>query len=156
MSIDIISIASGFLFLFILILYLVLLPVLGYVIGMGNYDADSKLKKIKVNPKKFQLSILLALLHDVSVMILALLLFIAFFSYNILFGFVWIVFRTGEGLTLIYNEKLYWSLLNIAKQYTNARDEEKIQFLDLGNGILKKRNSNFSFGMIFWSVGTLA
>jgi len=60
---------SGFLFLFILVVYLILLPPLGYEIEIS--DSDTELQKINKNPKKFQISIGLALIHNVSVITLA-------------------------------------------------------------------------------------
>ena len=53
MNIEIAMSVSGFLFLFILILYIGILPLLGYV--MGDYDSDvmtQTLQKINKNPKK--------------------------------------------------------------------------------------------------------
>ncbi|MHA2329472.1 MAG: DUF4386 family protein, partial [Candidatus Hodarchaeales archaeon] len=93
---------------------------------------------------------------DISVIILAVLLFLAFSSYNIFLGVVWLIFRTGEGLVLIYNEKTYWKLLNMAKQYSNASNTEKTVQINSGHSIFETRNSKFSFGMILWSIGTLA
>ncbi len=150
---------SGFLFLSILILYIAILPVLGYVIGKGDYDSDvmtQTLQKINKNPIKFKVSIIVALIHDVSVITLAIMLFIVFSSYNIILGIVWTTFRIGEGLTLIYIEKSYWGLLNIAKQYSITSGADKNTLSDLARIILKTKYFGFTFGMLLWSLGTLA
>ena len=85
---------SGFLFLFILVLVLVM-ATLGYLMEKDDYDSDADLQKINKNPKKFQISIILALIHNSSVVALTILLFIAFSQYNQILGVVWTVFRIG-------------------------------------------------------------
>ena len=52
MSIEIAMSLAGFLYLFILVLYLVAMPVFGYVVEIGDYDSDAELQKIIKNPKK--------------------------------------------------------------------------------------------------------
>ena len=46
---------SGFLFLLIIVIYLIVLPALGYKAEIG--DSDAELQKINEDPKKFQISI---------------------------------------------------------------------------------------------------
>ena len=145
---------SGFLFLFILVVYLILLPALGYKIDI--VDLDAELQKINNNPKKFQISIGLALIHNVSVITLALMLFFIFSPYNIILGIVWTIFRIGEGLILIYNDKNYGGLLNIARKYSSTSGAEKTSLSDLARTITKTKSSRFAFALIFWSIGTLA
>jgi len=111
---------SGFLFLFIIFLYLILLPALGYKAEID--DSDAEIQKINDDPKKFQISIGLALIHNVLVITLTIMLFIVFGPPdNILLGIVLIIFRIGEGLILSYNDKNYWDLLNIARKYSTAK-----------------------------------
>jgi hypothetical protein len=145
---------SGFLFLLIIALYLILLPALGYKAEIG--DSDAELQRINNNPKKFQISIGLALIHNVIVITLTILLFIAFSSYNIILAIVWTIFRIGEGLILSYNDKNYWGLLNIARKYSGTSGTEKSSLSDLARTITKTKSSRFDFAMIFWSIGTLA
>lgn len=146
---------SGFLFLLILVLYLIVLPALGYKADID--DSDAELQKINDNPKKFQISIGLALLHNVIVITLTIMLFIVFgLPYNIILGIVWTICRIGEGLILSYNDKNYWGLLNIARKYSGTSGAEKTSLSDLACTITKTKNSRFDFAMIFWGIGTLA
>jgi hypothetical protein len=146
---------SGFLFLFILVLNLAM-GALGYLMEKDDYDPNSDLKKINKNPKKFKLSIVLALIEHGSVIALTILLFIAFSSYNLLLGFVWLIFRTGEGLIQFINEPNYWKLINIARQYSETSGTEKKSLSDLARSIFKTKDYRFKFAMMCWSIGTLA
>jgi len=147
-------ILSGFLFLFIIITNLA-----SERFGTKTFsdlDSDAKLQKINNGPKKFKISIVLALIEHVSIISLAVMLFIAFSPYNIILGIVWAIFRIGEGLIQIYNKKNYWGLLNIARQYSGTSGAEKNALIDLGRSILKTKNSSFTFAQILFSIGTLA
>ncbi len=146
---------SGFLFLFILVLNLVM-GVFGYLMEKDEYEPDANLKKINKNPKKFQIGITLALIEHGCVIALTILLFIAFSSYNIMLGIIWGIFRTGEGLIQFYNEPFYWKLINIAKRYSSASGAEKKTLSDSALTIFKGKNIRFKYAMICWSVGTLA
>ena len=146
---------SGFLFLFILVLNLVM-GALGYLMEKDDYDSDKDLKKINNNPKKFKIGIMLALIEHGCVIALTLLLFIAFSSYNIILGIVLIIFRTGEGLIQFYNEPFYWKLINIAKQYSSANGVEKKSLNDLARSVFKAKDHRFKYAMICWSIGTIA
>jgi hypothetical protein len=152
---EIAMIVSGFLFLLILVLYLVM-SVFGYKIGLGPYDSDAELQKINNHPNKFKIAIVLALIDHVSIIALAILLFIVFGTYSLILGVVWIVFRTGEGLGQIYNEKKYWELLNIARRYSVISGAEKKSLSDSARTILNTRDSRFIFTQFLWSIGTLA
>ena len=146
---------SGFLFLFILVLNLAM-GALGYLMEKDDYDPDSDIKKINKNPKKFKISIILALIEHGSVIALTILLFIAFSPYNLLLGFVWLIFRTGEGLIQFINEPNYWKLINIARQYSGTSGAEKDSLSDLARSIFKTKDYRFKFAMMCWSIGTLA
>ncbi|KKM15526.1 hypothetical protein LCGC14_1695170 [marine sediment metagenome] len=147
---------AGFLFLFILVLYLIVLPAFGYKVETSYSEAE--LQKINEGPKKFQLSIGLALIHNISVITLTIILFIVFGlpPYNIILGIVLLICRIGEGLILIYNDKNYWGFLNIARKYSGARGDEKNSLSDLARTINKTNSSRFKFAMILWSIGSLA
>ena len=146
---------SGFLFLFILVLNLVM-GALGYLMEKGDYDPDADLQKINKNPKRFQISIMLALIEHGSVIALTIMLFIAFSPYCIILGIVWAIFRIGEGLIQFYNEPNYWGLLNIARQYSGSSGTEKNSLSDLADTIFKTKDSRFKIAMICWSIGSLA
>jgi len=146
---------SGFLFLFILVLNLAM-GALGYLMEKDDYDPDADLQKINKNPKKFQISIVLALIEHGSVIALTIMLFIAFGPYNIILGIVWTIFRTGEGLIQYINEPNYWKLINIARKYSLTSGAEKTSLSDLARSIFKTKDTRFKFAMICWSIGTLA
>jgi len=146
---------SGFLFLLILVLNLAM-GAFGYLMEKDDYDSDADLQKINKNPRKFQISIVLALIEHGSVIALTIMLFIAFSPYNIILGVVWTAFRIGEGLIQFYNEPNYWGLLNIARQYSSTSGTEKTSLSDLARTIFKTKDSRFKIAMICWSIGTLA
>jgi len=146
---------AGFLFLFILALNIVM-GALGYLMEKDDYDSDADLQKINKDPRKFQISIKLALIEHGCVIALTIMLFIVFSQYNIILGIVWTICRTGEGLIQFYNEPNYWKLLNIARQYSGSSGAEKKSLSDLARTIFKTKDSRFKFAMILWSIGTLA
>ncbi len=124
MNIEIAMRVCGFLFLFLLVLYLPM-AAFGYKIGLGPYDSDAELQKINKHPKKLQIGIVLSLMSRGSIIALAIMLFIVFGSYSLILGIVWTISRIGEGLGQFYNEKKYWGLLNIARQYSGTSGAEK-------------------------------
>jgi hypothetical protein len=146
---------SGFLFLIILVLNLVM-GAFGYLMEKDDYDPDKDLDKINKNPKKFQMGILLALIEHSCVIALIILLFIAFSPYSLLLGIILGIFRTGEGLIQFYNEPFYWKLINIAKKYSSASGAEKKSLSDSARKIFKGKDTRFKYAMICWSIGTLA
>ncbi|MFX0071184.1 MAG: DUF4386 family protein [Candidatus Hermodarchaeota archaeon] len=143
----------GFLFLLIIFLYLILIPALGYKVEIT--DSDAELHKINENLRKFQIGIGLALFHNVLVITLAIMLFIVFSPYNLILGIVWVIFRIGEGMILIYNDKNYRGLIKIAKKYADTSDIEKISLNNIARNIIKTKSSTFYVALIFWSIGTL-
>jgi len=148
-------ILSGFLFLFILVLNLAM-GAFGYLMEKDDYDSDADLKKINKNPKKFKIGIGLALVEHGCVILLTILLFIISSPYNILLGIILLFFRMGEGLIQFINEPNYWSLIKLAKQYSDTSDADKNPISDLARNIFKTKDTRFKFAMICWSIGTLA
>ena len=148
---------AGFLFLF-----LIVMAFAGGGFGtsveqtLSDLDSDAKLQKINNDPRKFKISVVLALIDHVTVISIAVVLFIAFSPFNIILGIAWVFFRTGEGLIQIYNKKNYWGLLNLARQYSGTNGAEKNALIDLGRSILKTKNSSFTSSQILFSIGTLA
>ena len=147
-------ISSGLLFLFIIVTNFASVRFGSET--FSDLDSDAKLQKINNNPKRFQISIVLLLIEHSSIIALAIMLFIAFSSYNLILGVVWTTCRIGEGLIQIYNKKNYRGLLNIAGQYSGSSGAEKNALIDLGRNILKTKNSSFTFAQILFSIGTLA
>ena len=133
---------------------MVLLPIVGYKLEIDDLDAE--LQQINNDPKNFQASIGLALFHNLCVITLAIMLFIAFSSYNIILGFVWTIFRIGEGLILSYNDKNYRGLLDIARKYSDTSGAEKDTLIDSARTITETKKYRFALAMIFWSIGSLA
>ena len=146
---------SGFLFLFILVVNLVM-GAFGYLMEKDDYDPDKDLKKINKNPKNFKIGIGLALMEHGCVIALTILLFIAFSPYSLLLGIVLGIFRLGEGLIQFYNEPFYWKLIDIAKKYSVASSAEKKSLSDSAYNIFKGKDTRFKYAMICWSIGTLA
>jgi hypothetical protein len=144
----------GFLFLLIIVLS-------GSSEAFGNkiisdLDSGARLQKINDDQKKFKISVLLMLLHNVSIIALVVMLFIVFSPYNLILGVVWTIFRIGESLILFYNEKNYWGLLNIARQYSGTSGAEKDSLSDLARTILKTKEFRWNFAQIFFSIGTIS
>ncbi|MFW9781114.1 MAG: DUF4386 family protein [Candidatus Heimdallarchaeota archaeon] len=148
---------SGFLFLFILVLQIAM-AAFGYILEPTpkHYESDAKLIKFNNYPKKFQLSVVLAVIEHCSVITLAITLFIVFSPYNIILGIILIIFRIIEGSIQVYSEKDYWRLLNIAKRYSYTIGTEKKSFIDSFRIILQTKSFRFAIAMISWSIGTLA
>lgn len=146
---------SGFLYLYILASW-VAMGALGNRIGMGDYDSDAELRKISDSPKKIQISIVIALIGHGAIIALAIMLFIAFGPYSLILGIIWTTFRTGEGLIQFWNEKDFWGLLNIARQYSVAIGAEKNSLSDSASTVLETRDYRFKVSQLLWAVGTLA
>ena len=127
----------------------------GYI-TFNELSPDVKLQKIHDDPRKFKISFVLILLEHLNIIALAIMLFIAFSSYGLILGIIWITFRIGEGLIQIYNKKNYWGLLKIARQYPGTSGAEKNALVDLGRSILKTKSSSFYFSQILFSIGTIA
>jgi hypothetical protein len=145
---------SGFLFWFIIIANLTS-GRFGYE-TFSDLDSETKLQKIHKDPKRFQLSIVMILIEHVGIITLAVMLFLAFSSYNMMLAVVWTVARIGEGLIQVYNKKSYWGLLNIAGKYSRASGVGRNALIDTGRSILETKNSIFTFAQILFSIGTLA
>ncbi|NVM37272.1 MAG: DUF4386 domain-containing protein [Candidatus Lokiarchaeota archaeon] len=145
---------SGFLFLFIIITNIVS-GIFGYK-TFGDVDSDAQLQKINNDPTKFKISVVLILIEHLSIISLAVTLFITFRTYNIILGIIWCIFRIGEALIQIYDKNNYWGLLNLAKQYSDTSGAERDALIDLGRSVLKTKEFRFVFAQLFFSIGTLA
>ena len=148
---------AGFLFLFIFVLQIAM-AAFGYILEPRpkHYDSDAVLQKISKEPKKFQISIVFALIEHVCVITLAMLLFVVFSPYYLILGIVLLIFRIGEGSIQVYIEKDYWKLFEIAQQYTGTSGTEKNVLFDSFRTILQTKSSRFAIAMICWSIGTFA
>jgi hypothetical protein len=127
----------------------------GYI-TFNDLPSDAKLPKIHDDPKKFKIGFVLILMEHFNIIALAIMLFIAFNPYNLILAVIWTISRITEGLIDFYNEKNYWGLLNIARQYSSSSGAEKKSLSELGRSILKTKNSVFAFAQILFSIGTLS
>ena len=127
----------------------------GYSV-ISDLDSDAKLQEINKDPRKFKIGTVLALIEHGTIIALAIMLFLAFNPYNITLAVIWAISRITEGLINFYNEKNYWGLLNIARQYSSSSGAEKKSLSELGRSILKTKNSVFAFAQILFSIGTLS
>ena len=146
---------SGFLFLLIIVILVTATSRYGYEI-FSELDSNAQLQKISEDPQKFRTGTVLVVIEHVVIISLAISLFIAFSPINLLLGVVWLVSRGIEGLIQIYAKKNYFSLLDIANQFSGATGAEKDALVDSGLSILKSKNSTFSLAQILFSIGTLA
>jgi hypothetical protein len=147
-------ILAGFLFLFIIIT-LVIAERFGYSV-ISDLDSDTKLQEINKDPKKFKIGTVLALIEHGTIIALAITLFLAFNSFNIALAVIWTISRITEGVADFYNEKNYWGLLNMARQYSASSGAEKKSLNELGHSILKTRNRVLAVAQILFSIGTLS
>jgi len=145
---------SGFLFLFIVII-LFLCDFLGHGV-ISDLNSEAELQKINKDPRKFKASFILLIIENISIILLAIMLLIAFNSFNLILGIIWTIFRMGESLIQIYNKKNYWGLFKLARQYSEAKDTKKEELVDLGRSILKTKITIFTYAQILFSIGTLA
>ncbi|RLI34220.1 hypothetical protein DRO66_09170 [Candidatus Bathyarchaeota archaeon] len=99
---------------------------------------------------------MLALLQHVSIIGLAIMLFIVFSPYNLILGIAGTIFRIGEGLIQIYNEINTWGLFNLARQYSGISGAEKNALIDLGLIILQTKNSIWTLATTLYGIGILA
>jgi hypothetical protein len=146
---------SGFLFLLIIVLLVIASVRYGYE-TFSELDPEAQLQIIEESPKKFRIGTTLVVSEHFVIVILAITLFIAFSSYNIVLGVIWLVSRGAEGLIQINNKRNYWGLLGLANQYSSKSGAEKESLSDSALGILRSKNSTFSIAQILFSVGTLA
>lgn len=149
----ILEMLSGFFFLFIIITNLAS-GRFGYE-TFSDLDADAELRKIDNDTRRFKIGTVLILIEHISIICLALTLFLAFSPYNIVLAVVWTIARTGEGLIQVYNKKSYWELHNIAKQFAGAKGAEKNAIIDMVHSVLTRKNTVFTFAQILFSIGTL-
>ena len=121
----------------------------------GDVNANSQLQMITKDPTKFKISVVIILIEHLGIISLAVTLFIAFSSYNIILGIVWCISRIVEALIQIYDKKNYWGLLNIAIKYSSISGAEKNLLIDSSRSIFKTKKFRFAIAQLFFSIGTL-
>jgi hypothetical protein len=145
---------SGFLFLFIIAVNIVS-NIFGYE-TFSDTDAKDKLTQINNSSKKFKIGFLLIFIEHVSIIFLAITLFIAFGFLNLFLGGAWLIARIGEAMIQIYDKKDYWALLNLAERYSRRSGEKKEELIDIAHNIQIRKNFVFKFTQVLFSIGTLA
>jgi hypothetical protein len=152
-SLSVEMILSGFFFLFIIITNIAS-GRFGYE-TFSDLDFNKKLAEINKDPRKFKIGTALILIEHIGIISVALMLFLAFYSYSLFLAVVWTIFRVTEALIQIYNKSSYWRLLSIAKQYSNPIGAEKTSLSAVALDIIKTKNFVFTFAQILFSIGTL-
>jgi hypothetical protein len=102
------------------------------------------------------MSVYLALVEHGAIIALAIVMFVVFGPYSLILGSVWLIARTVEGLINFYNQKSYWGLLNISRQYSGASGAEKEALSDSCRTIVETKHHRFSFAQVLFSIGTLS
>ena len=145
---------SGFFFLFIIVTNFAS-NYFGYK-TFGEWDSETQLQLISKDQMKFKLSVALIIMEHIGIISVAVSLFIAFNTYNVILGIVWCTSRIGEALIQIYDKKNYWGLLDLAIKYSDSNGVEKNKLVESGHSILKTKDSIFSFAQILFSIGTFS
>jgi hypothetical protein len=127
----------------------------GYEI-FSELDAEGQLQKINENPMNFRTGTMLVIFEHFVIVTLAISLFIAFSSFNLILGIVWLVARGTEGLIQVNNKRKYLGLLDIAKRYSGSSSDEKETLRESSLEVLRSKNSTFSYAQILFSIGTLS
>ena len=146
---------SGFLFLFIIVILNLASEKYDYDV-FSELDAEAKLQRIVENPRRFRIGVSLVMAEHAAIVLLAITLFIAFSSYNILLGTVWLVSRGVEGLIQFENKRGYLGLISVAEEYPATTGSERERLTDLTRSILQSKNSTFTLAQILFSIGTAA
>lgn len=154
MNTEIAMIISGLLF-WLIIITNVSSERFGYK-TLNDLEPKAKLETIGKKPKAFKISVVLILIEHMSIIALAVMLFVVFGSYSLLLGIIWLLSRTLEGLIQIYYKKIYWKLLDLAKHYQTATETEKNTLVGSARALLKTKTTTFTFAQILFSIGTLA
>jgi hypothetical protein len=141
-------------------LYLFILGTNAASVGFGNRidereeDAENRLRIINEDPKRFKLSIVIALISHISIFLIAGLLFLSFSQYDKSLALIGTIFRFGEGAILVYHEIKFLMLLNLAKEYVIAGDVEH-RALSTSKMILQKKSHQVILAFNFLAIGTL-
>lgn len=146
---------SGLLFLLIIVLLLTAGERYGYE-TFSELDPDAKLQKINEDPAKFRTGIKLVIVEHCIIVTLAITLFIAFSSYSLLLGVIWVISRVVEGLMQINGKLNFLDMLNVAENYPDSTGPEKEAMSNIALSLLKSKNSTFTTAQILFSIGTLS
>ena len=149
------AIISGILFLLIIIVLNIAGEKYGYEI-FSEYNAEDKLNKINENPTKFRTAMTLVVFEHVIIIVLSITMFLAFGSYSLILGIIWLLARSIEGLLQINNKRNFIELADIAAQYSKSSETEKEDLECKTLSLLKSKNSTFTVAQLLFSIGTVA
>ena len=149
------ALLSGILFLLIIVVLSIAGEKYGYEV-FSEYNAEAKLNKINENPQKFRTAITLVVFEHVIIVVLSISMFLAFGSYSIILGLMWLLARSIEGLLQINNKRTFIGLADIASQYSSSSETEKEDLENKTLSLLKSKNSIFTVAQLLFSIGTFA
>ena len=149
------ALLSGILFLLIIVILSIAGEKYGYEV-FSEYNAIVKLNKINENPQKFRTAITLVVFEHAIIIILSISMFLAFGSYNLILGFIWLLARSVEGLLQINNKRNFSELANIAALYTSSSETEKEDLENKTLSLMRSKNSTFTVAQLLFSMGTFA
>jgi len=146
---------SGLLFLLIIVILMLATGKFDYEI-FSELDANAKLLKVHENPKKFRNGIQLVIFEHIIIVSLAITMFLAFGSFSLILGSVWLIARSVEGLMQINSKRKFLTMTNTAEQYSSASESEKEVLRGQALSLLEAKNSIFTSAQLLFSAGTFA
>jgi len=149
------ALLSGILFLLIIVVLSIAGEKYGYEV-FSEINAEAKLDKINENPEKFRTAISLVTFEHGIIIILSISMFLAFGSYSLLLGVIWLLARSVEGLLQINNKRNFIGLADIAAQYSKSAETEKKDLENKTLSLLKSKNSTFTVAQLLFSIGTFS
>ena len=144
---------AGFLFLLIIVVNVASVSFGNEL--MSDLNAEVKLQRISEDPTRFKTGIGLAIAEHLTIIALAVTLFVAFSSYDKRLGFVWLVAQSLEGLILVYTEIRIWELLSLTERYSVVGRVEQSTLIEMGRVILQTKNTGFLLASVLFGVGTM-
>lgn len=154
MTVDVASTMAGLLFWLIIVANLASNQ-FGYQ-TFGDLESEAILHEIDEDPRKFRIGFALIIIEHLCIILLAAMLFVAFNHLNLAFAVVWLVSRGSEGVIQIVEKRAYWRLLEVARQFSGAKGDERSELADLRVDILRSKRANFLFAQVLFAVGTLS
>jgi hypothetical protein len=145
---------SGLLFLYIIVVLNLASVKYGYDV-FGDSDAETMIRKVSSNPRKFRIGVLLVVTEHVAIILLAIMLFIAFNAYSLLLGIVWLTSRVIEGAIQLNNKRRYIRLADLATIHQEPADMDSA-IIEQVKSILDSKNATFAVAQALFSIGTLA
>ncbi len=149
------ALLSGILFILIIVILSFAGEKYGYEV-FSEINAEAKLNKINENPQKFRTAITLVSFEHVIIIVLSISMFLAFGSYSLLLGLIWLLARSVEGLLQINNKRNFIGLVDIAAEYSKSAETEKKDLENKTLSLLKSKNSTFTAAQLLFSIGTFA